>query len=110
MVTTRSSANGTAKSSAVADDHTNGHTNGQTPLAKKRKSDATLEDSVKRPKIQGKTDKTRWRCHDDNGALTWHYLEDDEAAEKWPQSYADKWYLGFDLVSPYPPSDFTTGN
>lgn len=110
MVTTRSSANGATKSPAVADDYSPGHTNSKTPRAKKRKSDATLEDSVKRPKIQDKTDKTRWRCHDDNGALTWRYLEDDDAAEKWPQSYAEKWYLGFDLVSAYPPSNFSPGD
>ncbi len=34
----------------------------------------------------------------DDGRQTWHYLEDDEKAKEWPQSYADKWYLGLPLV------------
>jgi lanosterol synthase len=69
-------------------------------LHAKRKSDVQLElEEHKRPRIQEKTDKTRWRCKDESGRLTWHYLEDDDAVEAWPQSYADKYYLGFDLVS-----------
>lgn len=65
----------------------------------KRKSDADLtEKDVKRTKIQDKTDITRWRCLDEEGRLTWRYLEDDGEAAAWPQSYADKWYLGLDLV------------
>jgi lanosterol synthase len=45
-----------------------------------------------------KTDMGRWRMLDERGRQTWHYLEDDEEAKKWPQSTADKWYLGLQTV------------
>jgi lanosterol synthase len=48
-------------------------------------------------------DRTRWRLKNDNGRHTWHYLEDDEAARNWPQTLADKYYLGLPLVYPPPP-------
>ncbi|SPO06107.1 related to lanosterol synthase [Cephalotrichum gorgonifer] len=54
----------------------------------------------KRPQLEEKTDITKWRCRDDEGRLTWHYLADEEAAKEWPQSYADKWYLGMPLDLP----------
>lgn len=56
-------------------------------------------DAQKRPVLEEKTDLARWRMLDESGRQTWHYVESDEAAQKWPQSYADKWYLGLDLVS-----------
>ena len=46
-----------------------------------------------------KTDYTRWRLRDDRGVQTWHYLESEEEVKAWPQSTADKWYLGLDTVS-----------
>jgi lanosterol synthase len=46
-----------------------------------------------------KTDYTRWRLKNDRGCQTWHYLESDEEIKAWPQSTADKWYLGMDTVS-----------
>lgn len=46
------------------------------------------------------TDHTRWRMKDDRGTQTWHYLESDEEVKAWPQSTADKWYLGMDTVRP----------
>jgi lanosterol synthase len=46
-----------------------------------------------------KTDYTRWRLEDDRGCQIWHYLESDEECEKWPQSVADKWFLGLPTVS-----------
>ena len=52
----------------------------------------------KRPRIQDTTDRTRWRMRDNESRHTWRYLEDDEAAEKWPQSAADKYFLGLPLV------------
>lgn len=61
--------------------------------------DGTARDS-KRPRIAEKTDFTRWRMRDDESRQTWHYLEDDEAAKRWPQTYADKYYLGLPLVKP----------
>lgn len=45
-----------------------------------------------------KTDYSRWRLLDDRGRQTWHYLESDEENEKWPQSIADKYFLGLPLV------------
>lgn len=45
------------------------------------------------PRLRKQTDITRWRMLDDEGRQTWHYLESDEEAKKWPQSIADKWYL-----------------
>lgn len=54
----------------------------------------------KQPRIGGKTDYTRWRIKDDDSRHTWHYLADDKAAEEWPQSYADKYFLNLPLVCP----------
>lgn len=45
-----------------------------------------------------KTDYSRWRLLDDRGRQTWHYLENDEENEKWPQSVADKYFLGLPTV------------
>lgn len=89
MVTTRSKTNnGTAT----------GTPNGRS-TATKRKSESDLAPTeTKQSKVRENTDITRWRCLDEDGRLTWRYLEDDDAAEAWPQTYADKWYLGLDLV------------
>ncbi|KAH6652541.1 squalene/oxidosqualene cyclase [Truncatella angustata] len=102
MVTTRSKANGTT--TAIANGIGNGNGNGYAKAngsLKKRRSDTDLAPTEsKQPKVREDTDITRWRCLDDDGRLTWHYLEDDEDAKEWPQSYADKWYLGLDLGLP----------
>jgi lanosterol synthase len=45
-----------------------------------------------------KTDYTRWRLKDERGCQTWHYLETEHEIEQWPQTLADKWHLGLDLV------------
>jgi hypothetical protein len=66
--------------------------------SRKRASDDSTDSFPKRPKVGGKTDLTRWRMKDDESRHTWHYLEDDKAAEEWPQSYAEKWYLNLPLV------------
>jgi lanosterol synthase len=55
-------------------------------------------DSPKRPKLQERTDYSRWRLLDERGRQTWHYLEDDEDGEEWPQSTADKYFLGLPTV------------
>lgn len=49
-------------------------------------------------KLPERTDYTRWRMLDEAGRQTWHYLEDDEDAEEWPQSIADKWYLALPIA------------
>ena len=92
MVTTRSSGR---------EPKTNGELAPEKPRLKKRTSDTahTENGAAKRPKIRETTDHGRWRMRDDEGRHTWHYLEDDEAAKEWPQTYADKWYLGLPLAS-----------
>lgn len=45
-----------------------------------------------------KTDYTKWRLQDDRGCQVWQYLESDEEAQKWPQSRAEKYFLGLDTV------------
>lgn len=52
------------------------------------------------PKVgtDARTDYTRWRLLDERGRQTWHYLSDDEEAEEWPQTIADKWFLGLPTV------------
>ncbi|KAL5612936.1 hypothetical protein BROUX41_003987 [Berkeleyomyces rouxiae] len=70
-------------------------------LSKKRVAQAIAEQPwPKRPKLTTKTDVTRWRMKDDDGCHTWHYLADDEAAKEWPQSDADRWYLGIPMNLP----------
>ncbi|KAL7801906.1 oxidosqualene:lanosterol cyclase [Trichoderma afarasin] len=65
-----------------------------TGSAKSRKRASDDSDSFpKRPKLEAKTDLTRWRVKDDDSRHTWHYLADDKAAAEWPQSYAEKWFL-----------------
>lgn len=48
--------------------------------------------------VDARTDHTRWRLKDDDGRQTWHYLESDEELKAWPQSAADKYFLGMDTV------------
>lgn len=63
---------------------------------------AADEHVAKRVRIDERTDFSRWRLKDVDGCQSWHYLEDDAENEKWPQSYADKYFLGLALVSlPY---------
>jgi len=50
------------------------------------------------PRLKKSTDITRWRMLDEGGRQTWHYLETEEQAKKWPQSAADKWYLEQETV------------
>jgi hypothetical protein len=52
-----------------------------------------------------KTDYRRWRLLDERGRQTWHYLRTDEETEKWPQSVADKYYLGLPTVGFWLDSD-----
>jgi hypothetical protein len=61
-------------------------------------STTTTAQSAKRPKLQERTDYSRWRMLDEKGRQTWHYLEDDEDAQEWPQSTADKYFLGLPTV------------
>ena len=80
----------------------NSYENGKT--GEKRSIDSEVNDASasKRPKLQELTDYTRWRMLDEAGRHTWHYLEDEEDVEEWPQSLADKYFLGLPMVcSPF---------
>ncbi|KAK3374224.1 terpenoid cyclases/protein prenyltransferase alpha-alpha toroid [Lasiosphaeria ovina] len=70
---------------------------------KKRLSNITSDSfghTAKKARIEDKTDYSRWRLHDDESRHTWQYLEDDEAAKEWPQTHADKYFLGLPLDLP----------
>ncbi|KAL1890916.1 Lanosterol synthase (Oxidosqualene--lanosterol cyclase) [Ceratocystis pirilliformis] len=70
-------------------------------LSRKRVAEAVAQQPwPKRPKLLTKTDATRWRLKDDDGCHTWHYMADDEAEKEWPQSDADRWYLGIPMNLP----------
>ncbi|GJC93250.1 terpene cyclase/mutase family member [Colletotrichum higginsianum] len=73
--------------------------------SRKRVAEAIAEQEwPKKPRIDAKTDRTRWRMKDEDGRHTWKYLgADDEAAKNWPQTYADKYYLGLPLDLPILP-------
>ncbi|KAE9972270.1 hypothetical protein BLS_004095 [Venturia inaequalis] len=51
-------------------------------------------------KLPTTTDRTRWRLLDERGRQTWHYLRTDEEVKAWPQTTADKWFLGLDTEQP----------
>lgn len=48
------------------------------------------------------TDIQHWRLLDERGRQTWHYLDSDEKAKAWPQTTADRYFLGLDLVGKSP--------
>lgn len=53
----------------------------------------------KKPRIGDKTDFTRWRVKDNDSCHTWHYLDNDKAAEEWSQTHAEKYFLNLPTVS-----------
>ncbi|KAL8949507.1 MAG: hypothetical protein Q9222_004384 [Ikaeria aurantiellina] len=70
--------------------HTNGHLpngNLSKPIASHRPKDA-------------RTDPRRWRLLDERGRQTWHYLKSEEEVKSWPQSVADKYFLGLSTDLP----------
>lgn len=74
--------------------------NAQTKRGAKRPIDDEKAGSVsaKKPKLSERTDYSRWRLLNEAGRQTWHYLKDDEEVKEWPQSTADKYFLGLPLV------------
>lgn len=54
-------------------------------------------DTAEKHEIAETTDSTRWRLRDDDSRHTWHYLDESEA-KKWPQSYAEKYFLNLPTV------------
>ncbi|EPE09142.1 lanosterol synthase [Ophiostoma piceae UAMH 11346] len=64
--------------------------------------------STKKTRLPERTDLSRWRMRDDDdGCQTWHYLDDDAEAKKWPQTLADKYFLGLPLDLPALPAPET---
>ncbi|EJD41513.1 terpene synthase [Auricularia subglabra TFB-10046 SS5] len=50
---------------------------------------------------QPSTDYSRWRLRaDDDGRHTWHYLKTDAELAAWPQTEADRFWLGLQLDAP----------
>jgi lanosterol synthase len=76
--------------------------NGHTTSAEKRPIEGDIENEkpAKRTKLPSRTDYSRWRLLDEKGRQTWHYLEDEEEAKNWPQTTADKYFLGLPTVGP----------
>ncbi|KAG6024495.1 hypothetical protein E4U19_003219 [Claviceps sp. Clav32 group G5] len=66
---------------------------------RKRATDAELG-FPRKPTIEAKTDPTRWRLKDDDSRHSWLYLESEKEAKDWPQSYAEKYFLGLPLDLP----------
>ena len=80
---------------------TNGSSNGATNGVTKRgvNDHAQLPIGVKSGADgDQKTDYTRWRLRDDRGCQTWHYLQSEEEVKEWPQSAADRYFLGMETV------------
>lgn len=65
--------------------------------SRKRAPNAEPKPPEKLP-VESRTDPTRWRMKDDDSRHTWHYLSDKQAAEDWPQSLAERYYLSLPLV------------
>ncbi|KAJ3336675.1 Lanosterol synthase (Oxidosqualene--lanosterol cyclase) [Gonapodya sp. JEL0774] len=51
------------------------------------------------PRFPPVTDPARWRLRVASGAQTWHYLDPDEC-EAWPQTPADRYWLGIYKEAP----------
>ncbi|KAF1928204.1 lanosterol synthase [Didymella exigua CBS 183.55] len=85
---------------------TNGSANGATSgVATRGANGAQVPIGVK-SKANGdaKTDYTRWRLRDDRGCQTWHYLQTEEEVKAWPQSAADRYFLGMETGLPELPN------
>jgi lanosterol synthase len=94
-----------ASEAARASGRVNGHTNGVNGNGNaKIEGQGAQKPLVRAPKLSNRTDYTRWRLSDERGRQTWHYLEDEEDAKEWPQSTADKYFLGLPTVRSSPPT------
>jgi lanosterol synthase len=76
---------------------TNGAASGATKLGAHAPAQVPIGVS-KNANGHEKTDYTRWRLRDDRGCQTWHYLHTDEEVKAWPQSAADRYFLGMETV------------
>lgn len=80
---------------------TNGSANGATTRVPKRGANGHAQVPIgSKSKANGdeKTDYTRWRLKDDRGCQTWHYLQTEEEVKAWPQSAADRYFMGMETV------------
>ncbi|CRK43965.1 hypothetical protein BN1723_005950, partial [Verticillium longisporum] len=114
--------NGSLKNGSTNGSHRNGsskngsatHHEEKLLLSRKRVAEAIAEQPwPKKPRILEKTDVSRWRLNDEDGRHRWVYVEDNQALKDWPQSYAEKYYLGLplglpDLPPPESPLDAAT--
>lgn len=78
--------------------HANGATNGAAKRGTTQQPLNGAQGSTKNSNGRAKTDYAKWRLKDDRGCQTWHYLEGEEENRAWPQSTADKYFLGLDTV------------
>lgn len=77
-------------SNGYATGHANGHANGHT----KNTTDEVVLDLQSE-----KTDRSRWRLEvGEDSRHVWHYLKTDKEIKDWPQSTADKYFLGLPTV------------
>lgn len=77
----------------------NGAANGVTKRGVNGKGNAQLPIGVQSgANGDQKTDYSRWRLKDDRGCQTWHYLQTAEEVKAWPQSAADRYFLGLETV------------
>lgn len=53
---------------------------------------------LKTPDAVPATDLERWRLKVDDGRQTWHYLHNDNQLKDWPQTDADRYWLGLSRV------------
>lgn len=80
---------------------TNGTANGASNGVTKRAANGHAQVPIGvKSSVNGdqKTDYRRWRLRDDRGCQTWHYLHSEEEVKEWPQSAADRYFLGMETV------------
>lgn len=84
------------RQNGVTNGQVNGHANGHANTngsAHKHSIDLSSET----------VDRSRWRLEvGQDSRHVWHYLKTDQQLKDWPQSTADKYYLGLPTVSPRP--------
>ena len=79
-----------ARVNGSANGHLNGHATGHT--------NGSVTGHVLSPDAE-KTDRSRWRLQvGEDSRHVWHYLKSDKEIQDWPQSTADKYFLGLHTV------------
>ena len=85
------------------DSHVNGHTSGHLEQHLNSHLNGHLNGITNGVAKAGaptneRTDINRWRLLDERGRQTWHYLNTDDDIKSWPQSHADRYFLGLPTV------------